>query len=331
MPEPYLWRHKNRKYYVCESGKGRISTGTKDETAAKKFLAQYVAGTLSPAATDRPTVGYIYELYEKERAGKVRSIGSILDAGKHIKAGLGFLEPQHVTRGVIDGYARRRLAQKVPRSGKPYSAGTIIKEIVFLRAAFRQAEAERIIDRAPIIHMPVKSPPPRDKWLTKEEANRLIAACKSEHVRLYVLMGLHTLARHQAIVSLPWSAVDLKNDIIDFGRGHGNKRRPVVPLTPQLKKALQTARKLALSDFVIEFRGNEVLSIKKGFAESCRRAGLSATPHVLRHSGATWMALAGVPMQDIARYLGDSIATTEKVYAKFHPDYLRKAAKALTL
>lgn len=331
MSEPYLWKHANGKYYVCQHGKGRISTGTTNETEARRYLAQYAAGTLSPDAPERITIGAIYERYEQERTGKVRSIGGILDAGKHIKSGLGFLEPSHLTRGVIDGYARRRLAQKISRSGDNYSPGTIIKEIVFLRAALRLAEAEKWIDRAPIIHMPVKAPPPRDKWLTKAEANRLIDACKAEHVKLYVLMGLHTLARHQAIVTLPWKSVDLKNDIIDFGRGHGNKRRPVVPLTPQLKKALQRALKLALSDFVIEFRGNEVASIKKGFAESCRRAGLSATPHVLRHSGATWMALAGVPMQDIARYLGDSVQTTERVYAKFHPDYLRKAAKALQL
>jgi hypothetical protein len=41
------------------------------------------------------------------------------------------------------------------------------------------------------------------------------------------------------------------------------------------------------------------------------------------------MAMAGIPMEDIARVLGNSLAITERVYAKYHPDYLRKAVEAL--
>jgi len=42
------------------------------------------------------------------------------------------------------------------------------------------------------------------------------------------------------------------------------------------------------------------------------------------------MAEAGVPMSEIAQYLGHSSTNvTERVYARFSPDYLRKAAAAL--
>jgi integrase len=44
------------------------------------------------------------------------------------------------------------------------------------------------------------------------------------------------------------------------------------------------------------------------------------------------MAEEGVPMQQIAQYLGhNDSSTTERVYARFSPDYLREAAKALNL
>jgi hypothetical protein len=36
-------------------------------------------------------------------------------------------------------------------------------------------------------------------------------------------------------------------------------------------------------------------------------------------------------MRDIARMLGDSEATTERVYAKYHPDYLKTASGALIM
>jgi integrase len=42
------------------------------------------------------------------------------------------------------------------------------------------------------------------------------------------------------------------------------------------------------------------------------------------------MAEAGVPMPEIAAFLGHTDSrSTERVYAKFSPEYLRKAARAL--
>ncbi len=71
----------------------------------------------------------------------------------------------------------------------------------------------------------------------------------------------------------------------------------------------------------------------KDKAKIIKRAGLSdVVPHDLRHSAAVWMAEAGVSMDEIAQYLEHSSpAVTFKVYARFSPDYLRKAASALEL
>jgi integrase len=44
------------------------------------------------------------------------------------------------------------------------------------------------------------------------------------------------------------------------------------------------------------------------------------------------MAEGGIPMPVIAQYLGHRDSrTTERIYARFSPDYLREAAKALEL
>jgi hypothetical protein len=48
---------------------------------------------------------------------------------------------------------------------------------------------------------------------------------------------------------------------------------------------------------------------------------------LLRHTAAVLMAENGVPMSEISQYLGhNSTETTERVYARYSPDYLRKAA-----
>jgi hypothetical protein len=41
------------------------------------------------------------------------------------------------------------------------------------------------------------------------------------------------------------------------------------------------------------------------------------------------MAMDGIPLSEIARFLGDSEKTVEKIYAKHAPDYLRNASAAL--
>lgn len=103
-----------------------------------------------------------------------------------------------------------------------------------------------------------------------------------------------------------------------------------MPINAAAFAALQEARLVAASDHVIEYRGRPVTSIKTGFAEACRRAGISGcSPHVLRHSAATHLVMARVPMIDIARMMGDTVAMIERVYGKHSLDFLRGAAEAL--
>ncbi|MNT79660.1 site-specific tyrosine recombinase XerC [compost metagenome] len=82
---------------------------------------------------------------------------------------------------------------------------------------------------------------------------------------------------------------------------------------------------------MIEWGGRQVLSIKKGFRAAVDWAGLEdVTPHILRHTAASWMAMARVDMLDISKYLGHSdMSVTMRRYAKVHPDFLKEASEAL--
>jgi integrase len=63
---------------------------------------------------------------------------------------------------------------------------------------------------------------------------------------------------------------------------------------------------------------------------SCQRAGIKGvTPHTLRHTAGTLMALAGVDLFLIAKVLGHSVQKTTELYAHFQPSYLRGAVDAL--
>lgn len=56
----------------------------------------------------------------------------------------------------------------------------------------------------------------------------------------------------------------------------------------------------------------------------------AAEAEVTRLTAASWMAEAGIPMSEIAAVLGHRDSrTTERIYAKFSPDYLQRAVRAL--
>jgi len=179
--------------------------------------------------------------------------------------------------------------------------------------------------------MPVKAPPPRDLWLTREQVGVLIEKAKSPHIQLFIKIAVSTAARSGAILDLTWPQVDFERRIIDFGRGYGNKRRAIVPMNEDVYAALCTAQEVALTNNVIEYVGKPVKSIKKGFRQLCIDCNVKASPHVLRHTAATWLVMDGVPLAEVARLLGDSERTVETVYGKHAPDYLRRAVNTLSL
>jgi integrase len=318
-----LWRHPNGRWYVLHGHrlKKRISTGEKERGKAEIFLAQFIAGSQEPSLDDL-NISAILDGYEAERKGKVLSPNALKYGARPLKLLVGDLRPEQITPTVIGRYATERGA----------GAGTILREVGILRAALAWAKGHNLIAAIPQIPNPVQAPPPRERWLTKDEARKLLAACTEPHVRLFITLGLMTAARAGAILDAKWPQVDFKRQIIDFGAGHGNKRRSVVRLNPEALSALQAAQRLACSSYVVEFRGKRVTTIKTGFAAACRRAKLEGvTPHILRHTAATWAAIEGRPLQEIARMLGDSLATVERVYAKWTPDYLKDTVSALQL
>ena len=64
--------------------------------------------------------------------------------------------------------------------------------------------------------------------------------------------------------------------------------------------------------------------------DPCSRCKLEdVTPHTLRHTAATWLMQAGVPLWQASGYLAMSEKVLTEVYGHHHPDYMRAEADAL--
>lgn len=222
------------------------------------------------------------------------------------------------------------------RDARPHcKAVTVRNELAIIRAALNLCEEDKLIPKAPFVQMP-SLPKASIRHLTKAQFKKLHGGAEkgSPHIALFMGLAIATGARMTALLELQWGQVDLNRGIIDLhpeGTVGTSKGRATVPINDQLRKALVAAKEAATSEFVIEHNSDGVSSIRTAWKASVRRSGVRATPHMLRHSAAVWMAESGQPMSVIAQYLGHTDSRiTERVYARFSPDFLKGASEALT-
>ena len=102
-------------------------------------------------------------------------------------------------------------------------------------------------------------------------------------------------------------------------------------MNDEVRAALLEARRHAdpKTRYVISWNGKPLKRVKGAFERAAKRAGLEISPYILRHTAAVWMAEAGVPLEEIAQYMGHTnIEITRKHYARYSPTHLRRAANA---
>jgi integrase len=246
---------------------------------------------------------------------------------------IGSLSIAKLSQSDIDTYARLRLTESRKNGKGTIAEGTVTKELRLFRAALNHALAERLISSPVTFRLPTSGGKVRDRWITKEEANQIIAHA-SPHIALFVLIALSTAKRREAVLQLKWDAVDLTpaREAIDFGDDVGNKRKGVTPIAglQRLIEALKAAKGSATSEHVVEFRGKPLLDVKKGLKQACVRAGVEViTSHVLKHSAITWMVQSGVGLERIAKFSNTSKQMIEQVYGHHCPEYLREVSNAV--
>jgi integrase len=245
---------------------------------------------------------------------------------KALEAHFGTLEGEAVSVADCRTYTEHRR-----KAGK--KDGSIHTELGHLRSVLVWAEKGRLIDRAPHIERPPK-PDPKDGYLTRPEVTRLVEAANVPHVKLAIRLMIATGARNAAALQLTWDRVDFEKRMIQLRNPFDKARRKgraTVPINDTLLAVLSEARKGAMTPYVVEWAGGPVLSVKKGIKTAGAAIGRpDASPHMLRHSAAVWLAEDGHSMDEIAQFLGhENSRITFNTYARYSPGHLRRLADSL--
>ena len=304
--------------YQRDGKRVRRTLAAQDRTGAEAEARAIWAG----AERGQWTVGRIVTAYLMSISGKV-SHGRRVDAWKAMAPFWQQVDPALIDEAMCRKY----------RASRRVSDSTVRYELLQLSTALNWAKTNgpKLASR-PAIWLP-QTPEQKVRHLSRAEFARFFAAVRADHARLYVMLGLYTMARPGAILGLEWSRVDFARRQIDFtpaGHVRTAKRRSIVPIADELLIELQRGYAARTTQWVIERGGQRVANIKKAFQAASERSGVHATPYTLRHTGAVWAAEAGVPMSELAQFMGhDDSRTTEAHYARYTPGYLTRVANAI--
>lgn len=322
-----VWREGGKRHRF------RLGECTDEQQARGKLSAFAHARASIPALTGSQTVGALFAAYLKDREADGKGTRVMRADWKALEPHFGSLAPETVTAEICRQYAAERL--------RSVSQGTVWTELTRLRSALNWAVKRRLLSplSAGYVWVPVK-PEPKSRVLSAQEIENLVDGCCMPHVRLFVIVALATGARSGAILDLTWERVDFEAGIINLRSDEvfnpltkkARKGRAVLPMSDDARAALSEAKAAAMSPYVIEWNGERVKSIKKGFSEACRRAGLSdVTPHTIRHTVATALDAAGIEPRHISRYLGHRSQASTAIYTHPKPDALRQAADVVQI
>jgi integrase len=316
------------------TGPHRYRLGASEEIAARSALDAFVRKRELLTAKSSRTVADLYAAYQADREKDGKVIANFKESWKALKSRFGHLSVEDINADLCRRYAEERLA-----NGK--SVGTVWTELTRLRSAMNWAAKRDVIVKAPYVWVPTK-PAPKSRVLSPDELRALLDGCEMPHVRLFVILAIATGGRSGALLDLTWAQVNFEAGTINLNTKPEinpltkavRKSRAIVPMNNLARAALLEAQEGAITDWVIEWNGDRIQCIRNGFSSAVRRAGLGrdVTPHVLRHTAASWMLNAKIPMIEISRYLGHrDERTTELIYAKHDPLLLQAASQIVDL
>ena len=175
----------------------------------------------------------------------------------------------------------------------------------------------------------------RERILTREEELKLLAACETPqraHLKGILICALDTGMRQGEIFSLRWRDVDLEERLLNIQAFHTKtmKKRQVA-ITTRLAIELERLKTSTPDDpngLVFGILDN----VKRSFTAARNKAGLKDLRfHDLRHTAATRLVGAHIPLSEVGRVLGHTQANTTYRYVNANLETARRAAAALNV
>jgi integrase len=305
-----------------------------------EVLAMY-ARDLAPDSPSRATIGYHIKALVPYWGDKSLADVKGSTCRKYVSLRSGSTSSPNSTKMGMSGYAPNGLSMQMRSSVK---SSTARQELKTFQAAINHWHRESPLAAVPKVTLPEPGSR-RERVLERSEVAAMLQACRRlsrqghkaangavqkvdySYVARFIIIGIYTGTRHDALLGLRWTAAlsgghaDIERGVL-FRRGSAeretSKRRPPVRISQRLLAHMERWRRADEKDVqhVIHYNGGRVLKMKRAWATVVKAAGLGpdVTPHVLRHTCASWLLWEGRSIWDVAGIIGADASTIERVY-----------------
>jgi integrase len=327
--ETGIYRRPNSRFWwidaVLPSGqrlRGSTKTENREEAEAlliklkhEDYLASYL-GVRAKRSWQEAVVRYLAVKANLRSIEDVRRICCKLDRY------LGALMLDQITGDVIWTV----IQGEMKKGNKP---ATINRYLATIRSLLRMARDEwQWIDHFPKIRL-LPGEVERDRWLTREEADKLIKVC-SPHLAALVRFALATGCRAREITGLEWNRVDLDRRTAWLNHTKNGTPRGV-PLNADaiavLKEQVGKHPRVCFT-----YRGKPIgwELTNTAWHAALAKAGLDDFRfHDLRHTWASWHRQAGTSCDELKELGGWKSRQMVDRYAKYATEHLKVAASRI--
>lgn len=252
------------------------------------------------------------------------------------KAELGKYTLADVTPAAVAEH-RDKLAKVTTNRGGLRSPSTVVRYMAALSHAFTMAVKEwGWLDDNPMrkVTKP-KEPRGRVRFLSDDERSRLLIACKeSDSPYLYIatVLALSTGGRRMEVLGLRWQNVDLLRGIITLHETKNGERR-ILPLTGHALELMKEHAKIRHVNCDLVFPGKNLknpIDVRTPWENALKRAEITDFKwHDLRHSCASYLAMNGASLAEIAEILGHKTLQMVKRYAHLSDSHVSKVVASM--
>ena len=182
----------------------------------------------------------------------------------------------------------------------------------------------------------------KDRYLTPDEIERLLHACKNYELKtenynnemyLFVLIALSTGARYSEIHNLKWKDIDFEHKQFYF-LNTKNKENRGVPMTDNVYHELKQFQKIRniKSDYLWTTKdGKKLIDMRVRFYKVLEIANIkNCRFHDLRHTVASHIAMNGGSLLDIAQITGHKTMQMVKRYSHLTQKHTAKLLQSTT-
>jgi integrase len=325
-PSTGVYRRKDSRFWwfdttlpngqrVCGSSK------TEDRQQAEAYLAKLRYEAFQTAVLGVKPKRTWQEAVVRYLAVKatLRSIEDVRRICRNLDLYLGKLTLDQINGDVIWSIVQGELKKR----NKP---ATVNRYLATVRSLLRMARDEwQWIDSFPKVRL-LGGEVERDRWLTREEADKLLAVCP-DHLAALVRFALATGCRAREITGLEWERVDLDRHTAWLNQTKNGTPRGV-PLNKDALEVLK-AQQGKHKQYCFTFKGKPIRwqVSDKIWRRAVTEAGITDLRfHDLRHTWASWHRQAGTSCDELKDLGGWKTRSMVDRYAKFATEHLTVAA-----